>query len=230
MRARIVGPETKRCPPEFQERLTRMFGTNRFGDPLFKIVWGQTETIRLGNIWRDKFGNERKGYKEKLVQFGQPCWVIRRWRAPEEYGTPALYYADTYDTLSGLYICGEYPYKGRYETIVPLYHKEKVNGRLVFQHFPLDHAILDTIIPLCIQAQRMTAAERKAAKELVEKREHEAEVNRIADQMKDAMPTYLGPTSFRFQGCRTSYLEKKMEQIERYWKNIKFQRGFFQGR
>lgn len=86
------GPEPRQCPSEFQDRITRMFGVNQFGDPYFKIVWGQTEKIRLGNRW----SNGRISYRDRSLCNDMPCWVILRWKPPSFYGSPAAYYANSW--------------------------------------------------------------------------------------------------------------------------------------
>src|SRR5882724_9008634 len=127
---KAAGAETRKCPKEFQDRITRMFGRNQFGQPNFKIVWGQSEFIRMGNIWRDRWGNERKGFRDTYQCHGAPCWVIMRWKQPAQYGSPRAYYESTYDSFSGLHFLGEYPWRGRYEIVVSLQDKTFVNNKL----------------------------------------------------------------------------------------------------
>jgi hypothetical protein len=228
--------ERRRCPVEFQDRLTRAFGISRFGSPNFRMVWGQSNLIRLGNLWRDKFGNERRGYRETYQSHCMPCWVIQRWRAPEEYGTPALYYIQNWDPVSKLYTCGEYPWTGRYESLQPLFRHEFVNGKMVIEHFELSHILIDKIIPMMIAAQRLSAQEREAAMQAIKAAETKKETDEITDRMMSNLPSYYGPVSFARQGCRTSLLDKKMEAIQRQWNRLSwrgkrpnFDRGLFQG-
>lgn len=228
----INGAETRICPPEFQERLTRLFGTNNFGDPLFKVVWGQSEFIRMGNIWRDKKGNERRGYRDRYKCHGT-CWMIMRWRSPREYGTPSLFYQETFDDYSGLYMTGEYPWRGRYEILQALRASEVVDGKLTVTHFPLSHVLIDKIIPLMLYAQQMSAAEKKAAKDLIDQQEHKRAVAELSETMMENLPAWYGPVSFSGQGCRTALLDQKMHKIQKQWDRISrgnrrpnFQRGF----
>ena len=75
---KAAGAETRKCPKEFQDRLTRMFGRNQFGSPNFIVVWGQSQFIRMGNVWRDRWGNERKGFRDIYQCHGSPLLVRRR--------------------------------------------------------------------------------------------------------------------------------------------------------
>lgn len=66
MGSHIPGPERRRCPQEFQRRVTRAGGINRYGKPNFDIIWGETATVRteLGTV---------------LQLFGDQCWALRQW-------------------------------------------------------------------------------------------------------------------------------------------------------
>ena len=242
----VVGHERRQCPQEFQDRLTRIFGKNQFGEPLFRIVWGQSEFIRMGDIWRDRFGNERRQYRDVYQCHGTPCWVIMRWKQPAQYGSPETYYETTWDNFSKMHILGEYPWRGRYEIVQPLYWQELSEGRLVREivpmlnphtgiiehvpctkrveqklivhHLPLTHILIDKIIPLIAKVQSLSAQELRAIREEQKAREHKQMVEHMADVMEENMPRFFGPVSYSRQGCRVSLLERKMEKIERVWK------------
>ena len=81
----------------------------------------------------------------------------------------------------------------------------------------------------------MTELEIATANALVEARENQVIVDRIADQLLDEMPTRLGPVSYGKGGCKTAAITKKMDEISRVWNRmsvakLKRQRtGFYQG-
>ena len=213
-----------------------MFGRNHFGDPIFKVVWGQSEFFKMGNLWRDKYGNERMGYRQRYLCHGVPCWNILRWRSAKEYGTPELWYAQTWDPVSKLFILGEYPWRGRYEVLYALNTREFIDGKLVITHFPLSHILIDKLFPLMLAVQRMSEDEKKAARQLIKQAEGKKETEEIADRMADSMPKWFGPVSFSRQGCRTSLLDRKMHAIQQVWNRLskngktpRFQKGMFQG-
>lgn len=214
----ISSRESRRCPAEFQNRLTRRFGTNPFGDPLFKIVWGASEFHRIGNIWRDKQGTERRGYMERFVCHGMPCWNILRWKSAAMFGSQDLWYRSTWDHVSQMHSLGEYPWRGRYEIVQPLMWRDfDAKGNLVIHHMPLSHILIDEAIPLLVQIERMSTVERKAAEEACrefERRQKQKEHAEIAEKMMENLPSFYGPVSFNGQGCRTALIDKKMYQIE----------------
>lgn len=242
--------ETRQCPPEYQARLTRTFGVNQFGDPNIKIVWGQSQFIRMGNVWRDRFGNERAGYRERYQVAGQPCWCIMRWKPPTTYGSPSMYYVNTYlptrqlgdspfhkyDSIDGYYVTAEYPWRGRYEPMYTLIEKEFIDGKLVVTHFPLSHYLIDTLLPMVFAFQRLSRQEQQAAKQAARAAEERAQTEAIADILEEKMPSFWGPVSYNGQGCRTSLLDRKMALIQRAWDRLskgqlrpQFTKGIAQG-
>jgi hypothetical protein len=235
----IKGPETRQCPPEFQARLTRMFGKNQFGEPHYKIVWGQSQFIRMGNLWRDKHGNERLGYRDRPQCHQQPCWVIMRWHSPLEYGSPATYYRNTFipnGVSKGFYVTGEYPYRGRYEIVQPLISKEFVAGKLVVTHFPLSHFLIDRLIPMMVQFANLSQRQKQAIQAANKAIEDKKETEFVADVLENNMPRWMGPVSYTRQGIKTSLLTRKMDQIQKVWDRMsrggrrpKFNRGMAQG-
>ena len=232
----VKGAEPRRCSQEFQDRITRSFGVNRFGEPNFRIVWAQAEFMRMGNVWRDVHGNERRGYRDRYALSSLPCWVIMRWRPPEDFGTPDLYYHRTWDEYSRLYITGEYPWKGRYISLVSLHKKTLVNGKLIIDAFPLSHVLIDKLLPMMIAARHMTYWERKAAQDLALQAKNKKDNALAADLLEHHLPAYMGAVSYSHQGCHTSVLDKKMDQIQKFWNRMSHQvgipnyrKGFAQG-
>lgn len=235
----IVGKETRQCPPEFQARLTRMFGKNPFGEPIFKIVWGSSVFHRMGNTWMDKDGTTRIGFRDKyLCPGGIPAWNILRWKSAREFGTPDLWYDRTWDPVSHLYALGEYPWRGRYEVLQPLYSKEFVDGKLVIDPLPLTHILVDTIIPIMLRARQATAEERRAAVLYARQEQHRRDVAATEEIMMENLPAYYGPVSFTRQGIKTALITRKMDAIQKQWDKLtrrgrrptfRQARGFFRG-
>ena len=83
--------EQYKCPAEFQDRLTRIGGINRYGEPNFIIVWGQSWTVRRGGTWEQDDGTYFRGYRD-VLEDGRPCWILKKWNAPEIYGSPMLWF------------------------------------------------------------------------------------------------------------------------------------------
>jgi hypothetical protein len=182
--------ERRRCPQAFQDLLTRHVGLNRYGEPNFIIAWGQSYFYTAGGIWPKPHCDGYLGYRKlplansSFSGRGLPCWMILEWHAPEEYGTPAAYYYDNRDELTGLQTLGEFPHKGRYEIAYRLNSQEFRDGRMVVSNYHLDGWILDMLIPCILEGKRMDMKKRlRIMREADEKRE-KAEDDKIDDVLK----------------------------------------------
>ncbi|MGH9776747.1 MAG: hypothetical protein ACRD50_17615, partial [Candidatus Acidiferrales bacterium] len=114
--------ETKQAPPEVQQRIFRAGGTNRYGEPNFRLVWGWSRLTWIGGKWtdRDASGNIlRECVEMRQEPKYAPCdrWHIERWVPPESYGSPEFWYSQTLEHENGIVIpaLGPYPSRGEYE-------------------------------------------------------------------------------------------------------------------
>lgn len=215
------------CPPEFQQHLTDIFGVNRFGDPLFRFIWGQTETeIML---------NPKGFYEETYIGHGQPCWILQQWEPPESYGFPEVFYCMNTDLENGLPVM-LYPEFGRYKDFMTFLFKEYDSNtrQLSISTVTLDWVLIDRAIPLMIRSLELSELLKQSIIEEAEQKEEEARVMEIADRLHAELPTFYGPTSFRKQNVRTSVLERKMAEIEKEWRKFDLRRepirGIYQDR
>lgn len=215
-----LGPELREaCPPEFQDRLTDVGGVNRYEEPNFRLVWGQSETIRAGGVW-DVPGIEGvqhyKGYRDIPLDGGEACWVLQQWMPGEFWGTPSKWYLDNFDPSCGLQILGEYPYKGRYQTVFQLVSHGEVNGKKVTEHMPLSSYLVDVVVPIVVMAKQISEAEKRAVIAERKAREEEGRITQIEDSLKNAYPTFGEIRSAAGLSC-LSVVQKKVEEIERHW-------------
>ena len=180
-------PERRRCPEAFQEMLTRHVGLNRYGEPNFIIAWGQTFMYTAGGVWPKPYGDGYFGYRKlplsnsSFIGKGMPCWMILEWHPPEDYGTPAAYYYDNRDDLTGLQLLGEYPYKGRYEIAYRLNSQEFRDGKMRIQNYHLDGWILDMLIPSILEGQKMSMKKRLQMLRERDEKEEKAQDDKLDD-------------------------------------------------
>lgn len=97
-------------------------GSNRFGEPNFRVVWGGSRLAWIGGRWadRDAHGNlasERIELRRVPKYYPENRWHIERWMPPESYGSPESWFAQTIETENGIRIpaLGPYPSRGDYE-------------------------------------------------------------------------------------------------------------------
>ena len=212
--------ERRICPPEFQQRLTQAVGINQYGEPLFKIAWGGSETYTAGGVWpHDHFF----GYRQLMLSNssptgkGQPCWMILEWHPPSDYDTDAVYYYQNRDDATGLQTLGEYPYKGRYEVAFKLVSQEFHDGKMRIVNYHLDGMILDILIPAIVEAQKMTMRQRLRSIRLMQEREEKAQ-DRTVDAIynnrrKHALPSQISDRERLIQK-QMSYFLKQFGRVQ----------------
>jgi hypothetical protein len=191
----------RECPEWFQERLTRVGGTNRYGEPRFKLVWGESASMRDGGYFmKDGF----EGYRDVPALGGEACWAIMMWEPAEFNGTAYRWYKDHTDEHTGLVTLGQYPYHGRYRCIRKLIHRELIGSEWYTTRMEPTHFILDVMIPLIQGWNRLTDDQKLAVFE-EEQAAEEAEADRILADSRSAHRIRRG----------SPMVQKRMELMER---------------
>jgi hypothetical protein len=218
--------ERRVCPQEFIDRLIDLGGLNRFGEPNWRVVWGQTELEQVGGTWEvpkpgTHFIVNPKGelveqpntmqvaeMRDVLKYEGQACWVLERWFPPENYGTEFQWYADNEDPQgSGLSLLGRYPDEGYYECCQRLITNE---GRAV----ELNDAVLDYYVPMILKTHETTEWERRAARNKLREEEAEKEHARKVQMYVDAAPDSR-PKSFTGQKSLKTWEERGEDRVSK---------------
>lgn len=220
----IPGDERLRPPPRYQAHLTRLGGKNRFGDPNFIIVWGQT---RVQTIYGQMAGGTR-GQHQILEFGGVPAWHIMQWEAPELLGTARAWYILTWDEEAQTHALGDFPWRGIYiPTSFNLYVKRVVGGgteydrktgrviekpsRLEIDAMPLAHWVLDLLIPNVMKAREMNyELKKKMIREQLEAQKKER--LRIGeDAYLDASPAFGGKAG-TYESNREAWMKRLAEK------------------
>lgn len=114
--------ETQEAPESVHERLRLAGGTNRFGEPMYRVVWGWSRLTWMGGKWTDR--DESGNFVREVVQLRETPkypqlnrWHVEKWCPPEMYGSPRLWWAQTVQRENGEFIpaLGPYPSRGEYE-------------------------------------------------------------------------------------------------------------------
>ena len=124
------------------------------------------------------------------------------------------------DPHTGLQVLGDYPWKGRYDTLNAFRSREFKNGKLYQESMPLNSVILDMVIPIILQAQEATQLMRLTALKDREAKKQDNLTRVIEDKRRDAELAFNGPVSYARQGCRTSLIDKKIMELEANWKRL----------
>ena len=117
-----VTRETHETPAWASEYMTRIGGRNRFGEPNLRVVWSNSCLGWVGGKFEvhDEAGNfVREVYKlEWMPRYPiENRWLVEQWIAPEKFGTPSSWMAQTKDFSEEGNIpqLGPFPFRGRYQ-------------------------------------------------------------------------------------------------------------------
>jgi len=212
------------CPQEFQDRLTEVGGRNKYDQPNFLCVWGmggQLEGLyRAGGLWDNPDGPSFHGYRDLLIGGGTPSWCLLQWHDAIDFGTPESYYVGNHDDDSGLQTLGEYPYQGRYQMLYNMCWRDMSSGKMKIEAMPLNSFILETVVPIILEARDISWEKTQAALKGLKEKEDAADLATVEDCMRDASVAFKGPVSYARQGCRTHFLDKKVESMTRNWNRM----------
>lgn len=212
--------ELYECPAWFQDKLTEIGGLNKFDEPLFRCVWGQGGQpecfYRAGGHWHVPSEPSFIGYRNLLLGGGTAAWLLLQWHDAVEYGSPESFYVSTHDDETELQDLGEYPYFGRYQVLFNMSHRAMVDGKFVIEAMPLNSFILDQVVPIIMEAKEISYEKYMAAMKGMKEKEDQDDLNMIEDCMRDAKMAFKGPVSYARQGCRTSIIDRKVEQMQKH--------------
>jgi hypothetical protein len=115
--------ETHETPESVAQRLGRAGGHNRLGEANYRAVWGWNRLAWIGGKFAEHDPATGSLLREVIELRQEPKypavnrWHIERWLAPESYGSPRAWYAQTIERENGVSIpaLGPYPSRGEYE-------------------------------------------------------------------------------------------------------------------
>ena len=217
----------REAPQEFQAELTRIGGVNRYGDPIFKLVWSQEPRTLVGGRFADGY----VGYRQMPAVPGEPCWALMIYESAAVIGSREAWERDYRDEETGLYDCGPFPRYGRYRLLRRLMHTELsrsvvmemgfdgailrerpvVKPEVIYHKMQPCGLILDLMLPM-LMAWRRLSEEMKLAAVLEAEKEKQQEVLR---QVKDARDSVKVKRSWQLVQKRAEQIEKGMDEAMR---------------
>jgi hypothetical protein len=219
----------RRAPAWFNSALERIGGTNRYGEPIFKLVWSTEPRMIVGGRFSDGF----VGYRKRPAVPGPPCWALMIWETPESHGDPIDWEYQYRQLDTGLLDVGGFPRRGRYRILKSFVYQETIKEKsfeLAFNRrtravdrIPVERAInithtmepcgliLDLMLPMLKAWRALTISERLEAVRERKSRE-DKESARI---VKDAMDDCRVKRSWQLVQKRAAIIEKEMETAMR---------------
>ena len=186
----------------FNSYLERIGGTNPYGQPMFRLVWGGTAK----NVAFGQTATGKKGEHVYLRYHGIPAWFLEFWKAPEV--SPDSFYRETWDPISNMHTLGDYPVFGEYVKVAQFYTKEQRNGKLEIVPQPVTFQFLDDLVALVNRSKGLTEVQRKQQILAEMEAERNAAMQLAHDAYVDASPAFGGVS-----GTYTSNREKTLERL-----------------
>lgn len=183
--------ETHEPSPEVSRELLRG-GLNRYGEPNYRAVWGQSRLDWIGGKWEDFDDNgtcTRSVIEVRHVpKYACDRWIIERWMPAEFYGSPEAWEMQTFETVDGLPVpaLGPYPSRGDYELAFKL---EDRLGRFV-QLTPFIARAFIARLETSRESSKISRTERRSLAEEKDSREYES----YADSVLNTGSTITGPS------------------------------------
>ncbi len=219
----------REAPGWFNDELARVGGLNRYGEPIFKLVWSPEATMVVGG----RFADGHIGYRNSPLAPGHPAWALLLWEGPDAYGDPLDWEYQYRDMESGLLACGSFPRYGRYRLLKKLIHFEQVQREewkmiyrpksreidrvlvqkkeIVVTRMEPSGLILDLMIPMLQAWKRLSYKQKLEA--VKEKQERQSkELDRV---IKDAQQACRIRRGSQLVQKRAEIIEKGMEEAMR---------------
>ena len=119
----LILRETHDTPKSVARTLALAGGVNRFGEPLYRAIWGWNRLAWIGGKFEERdpvTGSLLREVVELRQEPKYPAvdrWHIEKWLPPETYGSPRNWWAQTIEIEGGRGIpaLGPYPARGEYE-------------------------------------------------------------------------------------------------------------------
>lgn len=123
--------------PAFAAEILSKFGTNDYGEPIFRIVWSETQFETMGGVYEERANPMVSSHITKWGQMlvdsnpvvrinatyktvtkypdfqgDKARWILEKWK-PCSY-SPAQWDYEFLDRSVGIYLSGPYPERGEY--------------------------------------------------------------------------------------------------------------------
>jgi hypothetical protein len=196
-----------KTPPEIEKRITDTGGLNRFGEPLYRIIWGYERIVPITGFWFTGFDALGQPVQSDVPEtrmepkyMPADRWHLEMWRPPEEYGTPDTWRQQGLEVYGG-YTCdtaGEFPSRGDYELILTF--------QLDNEYVPLNPTSCEAVVTLLKASRDFTYMQRLNAINQREMRKSKYRVNRMAEEMRNKLRPFAGESFIVVPGSKFASL------------------------
>jgi len=202
-------------PKYIDDFVTRVGGRNKYGEPMFRVLWEPDRLELVGGAWVDEHGTKKIEMRRALKYDGKPRWVLEKWMPPEAYGSQETWeyvnalQLDNFLPFLDIQIIGPYPFRGEYELSFTL------SGNLYLY-------TLEKLIRLNLMGKwaPTTAQQRKDLQYAEQERKRKAFRDKADAVYREKARAYYGPVSYAGQTNHTAYLDRldqMVKKIEKAW-------------
>ncbi len=177
---RLLKEHTRPAPP-WADRLLAEFGSNPYGGPRYRLIWGPSRKEIVGGYWADVARYEYR----PIARYTEQAFVLEKWCPPYLYGSPAMWDIQNRDAW-GYLSCGPFPHRGDYET-VHLFHINDTYQQPV-------PALVRAIVINVERGNLYSLSDKRIAIKDRMQAQKKAHHQRISDEFDEAMPLHYGPT------------------------------------
>ena len=187
----LVLRETHDTPEAVARSLALAGGTNRYGEPNYRAVWGWNRLAWIGGKFEERDPATGSLLREVVELRQEPKyptmnrWHIEKWLPPEVYGSPRAWYTQTIERENGVSVpaLGPYPSRGDYEHCFTL---EGPHGEFV----QLTPTVAEHIARAIEWSRKFPCSAKKHALHDREQREQRAWDTWAYDLLDDAVPPF----------------------------------------
>ena len=217
---RVTKVHQLEVPQYLQDHLTRIGGTNLYGEPNFRLVWSGSRVTYENRKWHEP-ATESSAAKTwygigRVLKYRQPArrerYIVEVWRPPSYYGDPQTWMLrnSKWEDGRSILATGPFPTRGDYEYLDTVESVDADGSR----HFlcPTE-AYLDTVVTLyhvLLETPAHVIYDQKQKEDAAKK---EADYNWILERVTLATDPKFRPAMAAFNN--TSHLAGSAEYIAR---------------
>jgi hypothetical protein len=102
-----------RRAPALYETILHKYGTNLYGENIYRVIWGPSRRYLVGGWWEV----EREFAYHLQPKYGRgEKWILEKWLPSSVYGTPETWDRQTVSP-EGFYQVGPFPAHGEFECV-----------------------------------------------------------------------------------------------------------------
>ena len=216
--------EGLRRPPQFYQDILRHYGTNLFGENLYRLIWLPARKYLVGGWWEVEHEyayhwQHKYGIAEK--------WALEKWLPASTYGTPQSWDDKTLSP-EGFYQVGPFPIHGEFESVAVFSTGPGPAG-----YVPLEPGTVDLQARLVFMGRTLSRWDLRfniRAEQEAKQKFQDAAFNEMWESLQHTRSglTMGSAGHYSDEDAVNDYKRRLLEHRESWIQKSEFQRGFMQ--